>query len=84
MGLLDLACCFGVIWFDLRELLLHLLILSRLRVFSIDFARSTLLKEFWAASVRLVAMLLCLLAMACTDCRPGKEWLVTEARALLL
>ena len=29
-------------------------------------------------------MLLCLLAMACTDCRPGKEWLVTEARTLLL
>ena len=29
-------------------------------------------------------MLLFLLAMACTDCRPGTEWLVTEARILAL
>ena len=73
-----------MIWFDFSDVLLHLLMLRRLLVFSIDFARSILLKEFCAVSVRLVAMLPCLLAIACTDLRPCMEWLVTEALGLVL
>ena len=71
-----------MIWLDFSDVLLHLLMLRRLLVFSVDFARSILLKEVYAASVRLVAMLPCLLAMACTDLRPCMEWLAMEALEL--